>query len=170
MSARQVHLHRRRPSVTSATRTALYRHYDADNVLLYVGISSNPFARNRAHKGAEWADRAVRFTGEWFDSRAEALAAERRAVREENPEFNRHRYGAPGGPATPLPRPPDASVSTTIRLDPKLVAAVAARAERADVDFSHMVRRMLAYADQHMPEGWTPPARTSITSDGRVAR
>lgn len=31
------------------------------------------------------------------------------------------------------------------------------RAERADVDLSHMMRRMLAYAAAHMPEGWVPP-------------
>jgi hypothetical protein len=31
------------------------------------------------------------------------------------------------------------------------------RAERADVDVSHMVRRMLAYASANMPEGWVPP-------------
>jgi hypothetical protein len=30
------------------------------------------------------------------------------------------------------------------------------RAERADVDLSHMMRRMLAYAAAHMPEGWVP--------------
>lgn len=31
------------------------------------------------------------------------------------------------------------------------------RAERADVEVSHMVRRMLAYASANMPEGWVPP-------------
>ncbi len=33
---------------------------------------------------------------------------------------------------------------------------ISGRAERADVDVSHMVRRMLAFAAQNMPEGWVP--------------
>lgn len=46
--------------------------------------------------------------------------------------------------------------STTVRLASTGRQRVAERAARADVDFSHMLRRMLAYADQHMPEGWVP--------------
>lgn len=34
---------------------------------------------------------------------------------------------------------------------------IADRAARADVEVSHMVRRMLAYASANMPEGWVPP-------------
>ncbi len=36
---------------------------------------------------------------------------------------------------------------------------IAERAERADVELSHMVRRMLAYAAQNMPVGWVPAKR-----------
>ncbi|MCW6003891.1 hypothetical protein K1W54_04745 [Micromonospora sp. CPCC 205371] len=46
--------------------------------------------------------------------------------------------------------------STTIRLAPTGHERITERARRADVDFSHMVRRMLTYADRHMPDGWTP--------------
>jgi hypothetical protein len=46
--------------------------------------------------------------------------------------------------------------AATVRLTPTDRTRIAARAARADVDFSHMVRRMLAYADQHMPDGWVP--------------
>ena len=34
------------------------------------------------------------------------------------------------------------------------------RAEEADVDISHMVRWMLAYASMHMPKTWIPPRET----------
>jgi hypothetical protein len=44
----------------------------------------------------------------------------------------------------------------TVRLSPAGCDRITARAERADVDFSHMTRRMLAYADRYMPETWTP--------------
>lgn len=46
--------------------------------------------------------------------------------------------------------------STTVRLAPAGYERVAERARRADVDFSHMLRRMLQYADQNMPEDWVP--------------
>lgn len=34
---------------------------------------------------------------------------------------------------------------------------IESRAARADVDVSHMVRRMLTYASANMPEEWLPP-------------
>ena len=37
---------------------------------------------------------------------------------------------------------------------------VAVRAEKADVEVSHMIRRMLSYAAAHMPEGYKAPAET----------
>jgi len=53
---------------------------------------------------------------------------------------------------------------TTVRIAPAGRQRIAARAQRADVDFSHMIRRMLAYADQHMPDGWTPRTGSSASS------
>lgn len=50
----------------------------------------------------------------------------------------------------------EAKEVTSIRLAPAGRRRIAERAHRADVDFSRMLRRMLAYADQHMPEGWVP--------------
>jgi hypothetical protein len=51
--------------------------------------------------------------------------------------------------------------STTVRLAPSGHQRIADRATRADVDFSHMLRRMLQYADRHMPEDWTPAKEVS---------
>lgn len=59
---------------------------------------------------------------------------------------------------------------TTIRLAPAGRQRIAERAHRADVDFSHMIRRMLTYADQHMPEGWTPAQREPSTRDCGAVR
>ncbi len=44
----------------------------------------------------------------------------------------------------------------SVRLGENGYRHIEARAERADVDVSHMVRRMLTYAAQNMPEGWLP--------------
>src|ERR1051325_1688955 len=69
---------------------ALYRHFDADGKLLYIGISDDPERRLRKHKGSSsWAPKIVRMTVEWLNSRTEALAAEKAAILLEMPEFNK---------------------------------------------------------------------------------
>lgn len=45
----------------------------------------------------------------------------------------------------------------TVRVPEEGYQHIKQRAERVDVDVSHMVRRMLAYASANMPEGWVPP-------------
>ena len=70
-------------------RTDLYRYYDAAGRLLYVGISFNAIARaiqHRAHK--DWWVDVVRMEVEHLPTRADALEAEREAVRLERPLHN----------------------------------------------------------------------------------
>lgn len=70
-------------------RVALYRHFDEDGVLLYVGVTNNLDSRTRSHtRHSQWSIFAARSEAEFFDTRAEALAAERRAIKEEQPLFN----------------------------------------------------------------------------------
>ena len=45
----------------------------------------------------------------------------------------------------------------TARVSEAGYAVIARMAADADVDVSHMVRRMLAYASANMPKGWVPP-------------
>lgn len=78
-------------------RTALYRYFAADDVLLRVGISNNPELRSKAHlyerRPDDWPKRAVRRCDEWFPSRLLALRAEEIAVKAERPLYNRkHNY------------------------------------------------------------------------------
>jgi len=73
-------------------RTALYRHYDQQGKLLYVGISLNAVARLSQHSTAsEWFARLGSVQVQWLDTRDEALAAERAAINAEGPIFNRQR-------------------------------------------------------------------------------
>lgn len=70
-------------------RTALYRLYDVNNGLLYVGISANPDVRWGQHSQtkpwwSEVADRKV----EWHQMRADAAEAERVAIKAERPVWN----------------------------------------------------------------------------------
>lgn len=74
---------------TTPRRTALYRHYDADGCLLYVGITDALEIRTRAHgRRSVWREFAHRAEVIWFDTRDEALAAEREAISTEQPLFN----------------------------------------------------------------------------------
>jgi hypothetical protein len=68
--------------------TALYRWYDQDDVLLYVGVSTNVARRAGQHEDTEWWHRVARSTVEQFDSRGAALDAEAKAIREERPLYN----------------------------------------------------------------------------------
>ncbi len=74
-----------------ARRCLLYRHYDEDGVLLYVGIARDPSHRTLQHIDASrWVAFAVRMDGVWYASRAAAEAAESDAIRDEHPIFNWH--------------------------------------------------------------------------------
>lgn len=78
-------------------RTALYRLYDANDQLLYVGIATDPKRRWVQHsldKRDSWWSDVDRKTVHWFDSRSEADAAETLAIREERPLRNRSKTPA----------------------------------------------------------------------------
>jgi len=71
-------------------RTALYRHWDVDGNLLYVGISLSAVHRLTQHKrDSHWHDQIANMTIEWFETREEALEAERTAIQLERPIFNK---------------------------------------------------------------------------------
>lgn len=67
----------------------LYRHFDKEGVLLYVGISIDPFNRLRQHKHvSRWFDQITKVTIEHYDSREEVAEAELIAIKTENPLYN----------------------------------------------------------------------------------
>lgn len=70
-------------------RTALYRFFGADDVLLYIGISRDFLKRRAQHASrADWWPRVVRHSVEYRSSRSLALRDEARAIRTERPLFN----------------------------------------------------------------------------------
>lgn len=79
--------------------TAVYRLFDANDQLLYLGISSELTRRMRAHAKSKpwWADVAwddVR----WYPNRAAAECEEERAIAAEVPKYNvRHHPDEPHG-------------------------------------------------------------------------
>lgn len=69
--------------------TTLYRAFDAEGRLLYVGISGNVFLRFTEHEAnAAWTAHAVRIELEHYSTREAALAAEAEAIRTEDPVWN----------------------------------------------------------------------------------
>lgn len=73
----------------SEERTALYRHFDAGGVLLYVGISTDVLRRLLQHRERSgWIEHVSRVELEWFASRREAVSAEAVAIQRELPPWN----------------------------------------------------------------------------------
>ncbi len=67
----------------------LYRHYHPNGDLLYVGVSLDALARlNRHFDRAEWRNHIHRIEVEPFETREEALEAERLAIQQEFPKHN----------------------------------------------------------------------------------
>lgn len=72
------------------TETVLYKHYDADDVPIYYGISDNNEVRQEVHQlYAAWVDFSVRVEESSFPNRREALVAEREAIKRDRPVFNK---------------------------------------------------------------------------------
>jgi excisionase family DNA binding protein len=75
-------------------RCALYRHFDGDGRLLYVGISLNALSRLAQHcDSSHWVKDISTVRMEWFVDRESALLAERKAIAQENPAHNLRRPG-----------------------------------------------------------------------------
>lgn len=103
-------------------RTELYRHFDADGKLLYVGISLSAVARLSAHRHAShWFDRITSVTIQRFDTRQDALKAEYRAIQDEKPECNLdHTSMSMKGKAIPKPYTPSEPLLTLTETSIKL--------------------------------------------------
>lgn len=81
------------------TPTSLYRYYDSQGLLLYVGVTQQGYIRGLQHAQAPapWWPSVSRQEVEHFATRAEALAAEVSAIETLRPLFNlAHSFKAQG--------------------------------------------------------------------------
>jgi len=70
----------------------LYRHFNKEGHLLYVGISLSTFHRLSQHKNhSHWFNEITSVTIEKFKSRKEAIEAEKEAITNEDPSHNLYR-------------------------------------------------------------------------------
>jgi predicted GIY-YIG superfamily endonuclease len=68
----------------------LYRHYDKDDNLLYVGVSWSVIERLRRHeKSSHWFGEVDIIKLEKYPSREASLEAERKAILAERPRYNK---------------------------------------------------------------------------------
>lgn len=80
-------------SPAEEVETQLYRAFDSNGVLLYVGISTNCLNRILQHKRTRiWFQRLANLTVEHYPTRELALDAECLAIRIEKPLYNRVTY------------------------------------------------------------------------------
>lgn len=83
--------------------TAVYRLFDAEDVLLYVGISCNPEARFKQHRTHQWWwPQVAARTIEWRPDRLTALKHEALAIQDEAPLYN---HESPNPERVSLPKP-----------------------------------------------------------------
>lgn len=69
--------------------TVLYRFYDREGNLLYVGITNDLAKRMRAHRGhSRWWPQATRRAMTWYGTRGAAECAEGLAILSEKPRHN----------------------------------------------------------------------------------
>ena len=68
--------------------TCVYRLFDIEGRLLYVGLTKNPADRIPALRRKAWGREIASQTLEWFPERIAAKDAERTAIRDENPAHN----------------------------------------------------------------------------------
>lgn len=67
----------------------VYRCWDGNGRLIYVGVSVAPLQRMDQHKtNSWWFDQTARVTYRVFPTREYAMARERQAIAEENPRWN----------------------------------------------------------------------------------
>lgn len=73
---------------TATRKAAVYRLYDAEGTLLYIGSAYDPAHRSLDHCKTSWWPRVVRREDEWHGSRSAAYIAETAAIWAEDPEAN----------------------------------------------------------------------------------
>lgn len=84
-------------TIVAPQPTSVYRYYDVDDLLIYVGITSRGMTRNREHNATkEWWPYVSRQEVEHFGSRERAAERERSLIHAFRPPFNRQHNAESG--------------------------------------------------------------------------
>lgn len=75
----------------SKVKRHLYRHYDSEGNLLYIGMSLHILARLYQHStSSNWFENIARIEIQHYPDRASVLKAEKEAIKNEKPRYNYH--------------------------------------------------------------------------------
>lgn len=88
MNGDQIYLERSSPK-----HPCVYRFFDADGALLYVGVTMSVLSRMMAHRRLPWYREIATIKVEHHDTKELAFAAERAAIAAENPRYNLYETG-----------------------------------------------------------------------------
>lgn len=92
------------PRPVIITPHQVYRYFDKDGTLIYVGCTLNARRRLAEHRAASpWGGEITRMEVADFPSKEAGLNAEREAIRTESPKYNEAKYDTFLRPLTPLP-------------------------------------------------------------------
>lgn len=119
-------------------RAVLYRYYDNNSYLLYVGIAwDEPIRRNDHLSGDIWGPDIQTITVTYFANRETASVMERNAVRAEKPLWNTNYNRAPGEPKRQSQRPvPLLTIYSDLTPDAQAVAVLLVKCGRRELTIS----------------------------------
>lgn len=69
-------------------RAAVYRLFDAEGTLLYIGSAYDPDRRCERHRSTQWWPEVAHRTDEWHANRSIAFTEETKAIWSEEPRYN----------------------------------------------------------------------------------
>jgi CopG-like RHH_1 or ribbon-helix-helix domain, RHH_5 len=129
--------------------TQLYRYFDSDDRLLYIGVSISAVARLEAHKNSShWFNQAGRMTWETLPDRYAALKAEKEAISALRPPFNHvHK-------PSPAPDSPDCAAMNTPSLSVRIPVAVRDRLEQLAQRDRRSLSNLVCLALQDYVSAW----------------
>lgn len=145
---------------TRDVKTAIYRLWNAEDALIYIGIAKNPAARFAKHaERSHWWPEVASIQIDWAPTRDEALSIEREAIRAEKPRYNVRHNGVPPHLATAAPTYTCAECGARI---------TDGEAGYLQVDRVHAAN--FRRAQPPAPEGWTVIAVSTLWDPGRIHR
>ncbi len=95
----------------------VYRLFDSDGDLLYVGRTQCNQSRINDHRRAAWGKEITRSTVEIWTGHDAALAREKEIIRLENPRHNRNRYPPRGVPVTFIATPDSVKLAAALGVE-----------------------------------------------------
>jgi hypothetical protein len=142
----------------------LYRQFNTEGALLYVGISQDNTKRQTVHRATSpWGEEIDRVTTEIFPTRLDALKAEASAIKDESPKYNKKWEVPRETPSTP---PASMALTLTIAIDPPILGYLRRQADSRGVTTAQYASAVLRIAIESRESRFA----TEIVPQGATSR